>query len=734
MGVASKWIIVAIAALVVIATSSILLSHAFVPPSPPGLTITGTNVVRDGGILQVHGQGFSPGGSITLTIDNGLSVSLAGQHGTPKISQGKERSVNVPGLSQGFIFGALQPRSGTESNITVGSSGTFDANITVPQNLPAGEHTIHATENQGSQSASLHFSVPSSELTVNPSALNFGSLEVGRTVSLSVTLSNQGGTSLRWTATVEGSNMNWLTLPNSTGVIVTNGSDVTVTLTANTNGLSVGTQSATLRIHADNGDVPIPVSLNVIPHAQGAQQAIVNVPQQKLDFGQLQAGQQVQQSISIANLGSLPLKWQASSNTASATWLSLALTNGTVQPGAVPQTVQVNVNTTGLAAGSFAGTINITSNGGNATVTVNFTLTAVTPTPSPSPSLSPSPSQTLPPTWTVSPANLDVTTCSGSATWTCTVTLAEDASSQVGINWSSSSDQSSVIFSPASGMLSPGQSIPVTISSIPCGHANFTFTGSGGVQPVTALWNCTPRQPPPPPSQTLVPQITVVPLKMDQTSSNCSPNSDGTYNCSVTVSETSPGNLTWFAPTSIGGTGVSFNPPNGQLTASQAQQQVTISSIPCSSASFTFTDQNNNTASAVWSCTPTPTPPAFGSGIWRDPFGGSSYVGDAVRMQLTVQGNTFSGTLTGDSTTVHGQDGSLSLFSSVDQQQLNFVIRDYGNQTGIFLVFTNDSQFEGAFANSKYYGVVLQNGDIQGFWYFPNTSQDAGSIHMQKVS
>ena len=107
-------------------------------------------------------------------------------------------------------------------------------------------------------------------------------------------------------------------------------------------------------------------------------------------------------------------------------------------------------------------------------------------------------------------------------------------------------------------------------------------------------------------------------------------------------------------------------------------------------------------------------------------------------MQLTVQGNTFSGTLTGeltgDSTTVHGQDGSLSLFSSVDQQQLNFVIQNYGNQTGIFLVFTNDSQFEGAFANSKYYGVVLQNGDIQGFWYFPNTSQDAGSIHMQKVS
>jgi hypothetical protein len=98
----------------------------------------------------------------------------------------------------------------------------------------------------------------------------------------------------------------------------------------------------------------------------------------------------------------------------------------------------------------------------------------------------------------------------------------------------------------------------------------------------------------------------VAPLKMDQTSSNCSPNSDGTYNCSVTVSETSAGNLTWFAPTGIGGTGVSFNPPNGQFTASQTQQPVTISSIPCSSASFTFTDQNNNTANVTWTCTPPP--------------------------------------------------------------------------------------------------------------------------------
>jgi len=107
-------------------------------------------------------------------------------------------------------------------------------------------------------------------------------------------------------------------------------------------------------------------------------------------------------------------------------------------------------------------------------------------------------------------------------------------------------------------------------------------------------------------------------------------------------------------------------------------------------------------------------------------------------MQLTVQGSTVSGTLTGQlagvSTPLQGQDGALSSFSPNDQQYLNFVIQNYGSQTGIFLAFTISSDFEGAPAGCQYYGVLEQNGNIEGFWYFPNSSVDAGSVHMNKVS
>ena len=333
MGVVSKWIIIAIVTLVVIGSSSILLAHALIPTTPPPvLTITGSSTVRGGGILHVHGHGFQPGDGVTFTIDNGLPVSLAGQYGTQAKSQGNEKNAQVAGLSQMSIAGAFQPHSAVHSNVTVSSTGIFDVNVAVPSDLPAGKHIIHATDNKSALSASLQFTISSPQLVVNPTALNFGSVAVGSTVKLQVTLSNQGGASLLWTATIEGSNTNWLTLSKSSSVIGTNGSSAPIIVTANTNGLSVGPHTATLRFHSNNGDVQTTVKLNVISIAKSGQQAILNVSKQSLDFGQLQAGQQAQQNFSISNLGNIPLQWQASYDAGNASWLSLPTATGTIQP------------------------------------------------------------------------------------------------------------------------------------------------------------------------------------------------------------------------------------------------------------------------------------------------------------------------------------------------------------------------------------------------------------------
>lgn len=77
------------------------------------------------------------------------------------------------------------------------------------------------------------------------------------------------------------------------------------------------------------------------------------------------------QTISIYNQGTGALNWTAS---ASASWISLSASSGST-----PASLSVSVNSSGLAAGSYSGTITITPSGGATgpqTINVNLTVTA----------------------------------------------------------------------------------------------------------------------------------------------------------------------------------------------------------------------------------------------------------------------------------------------------------------------------------------------------------------------
>ncbi|HEY6285106.1 MAG TPA: hypothetical protein VIX20_05545, partial [Ktedonobacteraceae bacterium] len=73
--------------------------------------------------------------------------------------------------------------------------------------------------------------------------------------------------------------------------------------------------------------------------------------------------------------------------------------------------------------------------------------------------------------------------------WSCTVTVMETSNSQGNLTWSASSSLSGVSFSSSGSTLTPGQSVQVTISNIPCVSSG-TFTFSGGANPVDVTWNC----------------------------------------------------------------------------------------------------------------------------------------------------------------------------------------------------------------------------------------------------
>lgn len=80
------------------------------------------------------------------------------------------------------------------------------------------------------------------------------------------------------------------------------------------------------------------------------------------------------QIFAIKNSGSGALRWQA---TANAPWIKLSADTGTVTVNA--QTINVNVDLTGLAQGTYQSSVLINSNGGRALVAINLTIAAPLP-------------------------------------------------------------------------------------------------------------------------------------------------------------------------------------------------------------------------------------------------------------------------------------------------------------------------------------------------------------------
>jgi hypothetical protein len=128
----------------------------------------------------------------------------------------------------------------------------------------------------------------------------------------------------------------------------------------------------------------------------------------------------------------------------------------------------------------------------NSTATTSTTPTAI-PSPTPTAPSTPSPVPP-PPNINVSPQSLDTSNCTNNNnSWTCIVTLSETADSQGNVNWSVMSDLSGVEYFPSSsGILSPGDSIMITITKISCQSGSFIFSGMEGETPVGVSWSCTP--------------------------------------------------------------------------------------------------------------------------------------------------------------------------------------------------------------------------------------------------
>ena len=127
---------------------------------------------------------------------------------------------------------------------------------------------------------------------------------------------------------------------------------------------TVGENSVCVQVDDGNGGIAQQSFIvSVIEPQTSAQTPILKLSQQSLSFG----SNDTSRSFDLSNLGNGTLSWSA---TESSGWLSISPEEGDITSGT--NSINVTVNRSNLVRGEYTGTINVASNGGNASVSVSM--------------------------------------------------------------------------------------------------------------------------------------------------------------------------------------------------------------------------------------------------------------------------------------------------------------------------------------------------------------------------
>ena len=356
---------------------------------------------------------ISPGAS-WLTVGSNAATT-GGQYGTPFAV-----NVNPAGLTPGTYTGTLNVYSPASNS----PSSPIQQTVTVSFTVTAASFTLIPAPSSFTFNSVNSASPAGQTLNVTTST----SAQVPFTVSAS---STGGWLSVSPTSGTTGVTPITVTVNPALAPTGVDGGTITLTATGSTN-------SPTVAVTFNVTSIPKPASLSFTGSAGGS-----NPPSQPL---------------TISATGPNVAFTASATTTSGGSWLSVSPTSGTTNGAAL----SVSVNTSGLAANTYNGSIIITPTGG-AAISVPVTLTV-----SSLPSLVPgSPSFTFTSNAGAVPANqtLGVTSSSGSTQINYTVA----ASTSTGGSW--------LVVSPSSGT-TPGSETLSIASSVLSGLATGSYSGS----------------------------------------------------------------------------------------------------------------------------------------------------------------------------------------------------------------------------------------------------------------
>ncbi len=377
---------------------------SFTGPSMPA-TINAGQSTTFNAIFTPTSAGAASG-TLTVNSDAGnptLSIPLSGTG----VSQGQLGS-NPSSFSFGNIqVGTSKSLSGTLTNsggtsLTISAASASGAGfslsgLNIPLTLNAGQSTsftvlfspsamgaasgsVSITSNGGNPNLSIPLSgtgVTQGTLTPNPSSLAFGNIQVGRSSSLSETLTNSGGTSLTVSAASAsgtGFSLSGLSLP------LTLNAGQSTSFTATFSPTAGGSASGNITITSTGSDSSLTIALS----GTGITQGTLTPNPSSLGFGNVQVGNSSSLSETLTNTGGTSLTISAASASGAGYSLGGLSLPVTLNAG---QSTSFSVSFAPAAGGAASGSVTLTSNGGNPTLGIPLSGTGVTPgTLSPNPS------------------------------------------------------------------------------------------------------------------------------------------------------------------------------------------------------------------------------------------------------------------------------------------------------------------------------------------------------------
>ena len=306
---------------------------AQIPSPAPAISVPLTAV--DFGTIEAGQTGQQ-----TITITNTGTADL-------EITDIKGEG-DVAGLTFDTTMFTVEPNGSRTVTVTFPSSteGTFSGNITISSNDPK----------SGTSTLSVSVIVqppPVPAISVQQTAVNFGTIEAGQTGQRTITIENTGTAPLEIT-NIEG-DVSGLTFDATMFTVEPGGSrTVTITFPSSTAGTFLGNITISSN-DPDRGTQTLSVSVIVQPPPAPA----IAVQQTPVNFGTIEAGQTGEQTITIENTGTADLAITNIEGEGDVAGLRFDTTMFTVAPGG-SRTVTVTFPSS--TAGTFSGNITISSN------------------------------------------------------------------------------------------------------------------------------------------------------------------------------------------------------------------------------------------------------------------------------------------------------------------------------------------------------------------------------------